>query len=98
WKWYDISAGMTDDKTFSGCFFSTATTDVALAKHGQIFKEIECLRSSSLEKKELNTMKGKAIAAFGCDGNLTTPFEKVDPFNTNNTVAGFICRKKGKMQ
>lgn len=98
WKWYNVSAKITDDQTIAGCFFSTATTDVLLAKHGQIFKEIECLRTGSIDKKDVNRYKSKAASAFRCDAKFATPFEKVDPFNTKNTVAGFICRKKGKFQ
>jgi len=44
WKWYDLSAGLTDDKTFNKCFFSTGTVDVLRAKHGQPFKEIKQLQ------------------------------------------------------
>lgn len=97
-KWYGFSAGHTDDKVFNGCYFSTGTTDVLLAKHGQIFKEIENLRTSSLDKKKINALKSKAASAFHCEAKMATIFERVDPFNPQNTLAGFICRKKGKMQ
>jgi predicted kinase/predicted phosphohydrolase len=43
WVWYDKSAALTDDKTIEGCFFSTGTTDVLLAKHGVSFKHIHAL-------------------------------------------------------
>lgn len=43
WDWYSKSAAYTDDLKIEGCFYSTATTDVVLAKHGQSFKEIKCL-------------------------------------------------------
>jgi predicted kinase len=98
WKWYRFGAGHTDDKTFNGCFFSTGTTDVLLAKHGQIFKEIENLRTASIEKKKLNQFKSKAASAFNCEAKMATVFERVDPFNPQNTLAGFICRKKGNRQ
>jgi len=98
WKWYNFSAKHTDDKNFNGCYFSTGTTDVLLAKHGQIFKEIETLRCSSINKKTLNILKNKAVSAFKCPAKLATTFEKVDPFNPQNTLAGFINRKKGNRQ
>lgn len=40
WSWYDKSAGHTDDKVIEGCYFSTATTDVMLNRHGKIIKEV----------------------------------------------------------
>lgn len=98
WKWYNYSAAYTDDKNFNGCQFSTGTTDVLLAKHGQIFKEIESLRTSSLDKKAMNKFKAKAASAFGAEAKFATTFERVDPFNEQNTIAGFINRKKGTMQ
>jgi len=98
WKWYNLSAKYTDDLTISGCYFSTATTDVLLAKHGQIFKEIEVLRTGSIDKRDINRYKSKAASAFNTDAKFATPFEKADPFNPKNTIAGFINRKKGKMQ
>jgi len=98
WKWYGFSAKKTDDHTFGGCYFSTGTTDVLLAKHKQIFKEIESLRTSSIDKKKLNVFKSKAASAFNCEAKMATTFERVDPFNPSNTLAGFICRKKGNRQ
>ena len=97
-KWYGFSAKKTDDQTFGGCYFSTGTTDVLLAKHNQIFKEIETLRTSSIDKKKLNVFKSKAASAFNCEAKMATTFERVDPFNPGNTLAGFICRKKGDRQ
>lgn len=41
WSWYEKSAGLTDDKTFNGCYFSTGTTDVLLNRIGQIMKRID---------------------------------------------------------
>jgi len=52
WGNYDKSAGLTDDKVFKGCFFSTGTTDVLLAKHKSIFKKIDCL-SYKADKQSL---------------------------------------------
>jgi len=98
WKGYNASAKITDDKTINGCFFSTATTDVLLAKHNTIFKEIECLRTGSIDKKDINKFKSKAANAFHVDAKFATSFEKADPFNPQNTLAGFINRKKGNMQ
>lgn len=43
WFWYDKSAKLTDDLVIEGCFFSTGTTDVLLAKHGKSFKHISAL-------------------------------------------------------
>lgn len=45
WEWYNFSAAQTDDKTIEGCFYSTGTTDVVLARCGQSFKDITVLGS-----------------------------------------------------
>jgi predicted phosphohydrolase/predicted kinase len=98
WKWYDISAGLTDDKYFEQCFFSTGTVDVLRAKHGQPFKEIECLRQHMVSNLDIDRHRGAAAKFFGCSVKLTDRFHKADPFNQRNLVSGLICREKGLMQ
>lgn len=94
WNWYDIIAKQTDDQVFEGCFFSTATTDVVRAKHGQSFKEITHLASSEGQ----DNLKSAAINAFRTKASFVTKFDKQDPFNPQNTVSGYINREKGPMQ
>jgi predicted kinase/predicted phosphohydrolase len=53
WEWYDFSAAQTDDKSVEGCFFSTGTTDVVLARHGKSFKEIAALSTKESVDPEL---------------------------------------------
>ncbi len=98
WKWYDLSAGLTDDKFFKECFFSTGTVDVLRAKHGQPFKEIECLRQHMVSNADIDKHKPAARQAFGCNVKFIDRFHKVDPFNPKNFVTGLICREKGLMQ
>lgn len=95
--WYNESAEPTDDKTFGNCYFSTATTDLLLYKHGQIFKEIKNLKSKEKKKVE-NNLKNNAAKAFKCNISYVYRFNRQDPFNENNYVSGFICRKKGPTQ
>ena len=98
WKWYDLSAGLTDDKFFTECFFSTGTVDVLRAKHGQPFKEIESLRQHVVSNHDIDRHRGAAANFFKCSIKLADRFSKVDPFNQHNYVSGFICRDKGLMQ
>lgn len=97
WDWYNTVALQTDDKVIHGCFFSTATTDVVLAKHGQSFKELKHLEGHAVKHQTINDLKSGAINAFKCKGAMVDKFEKRDPFN-HNDVIGFICREKGPMQ
>lgn len=46
WHWYNILCKLTDDQIINDCFFSTGTTDVLRAKHGQSFKEITHLATA----------------------------------------------------
>lgn len=98
WSWYDKNAKPTDDKTIGTCFFSTGTTDVLLQKHGQIFKQIECLDQDIVSKKQTNTLTQHAAQAFKCNPKFVSKFEREDPLNKGNIVCGFVCRKKGPMQ
>lgn len=98
WYWYDQGAVHTDDKYINDCFFSTGTTDVLLAKHKQSFKEITCLQKSSINKKQLKKLQMNAASTFKVANKFATFFEKTDPFNPQNEVCGYICRKKGPMQ
>ena len=98
WKWYDMSAGLTDDKVINDCFFSTGTVDVLRAKYGQPFKEIKCLEQSALPTADLDKYRAIAAKLFGCNIKATDKFNMQDPFNKSNHVSGIICREKGLMQ
>jgi predicted phosphohydrolase/predicted kinase len=98
WKWYDISAGLTDDKIINGCFFSTGTVDVLRAKHGQPFKEIKSLEQNEVPTAELDKYRAIAAKVFGCNIKATDKFNMQDPLNKDNHVSGIICREKGLMQ
>lgn len=95
--WYNQSSGQTDDKFFNECFFSTGTSDVLLVKHDQIFKNIVNLQRETLDKKDHVRLRSEAARVMKCKDTLVTRFERQDPFNTKNEIAGFICRKKGPM-
>lgn len=98
WTWYNLSAGLTDDKYIRQCFFSTGTVDVLRAKHGQPFKEIECLRQHVVSNQEIDRHRGQAGKFFKCNTKAIDRFHKVDPFNPRNIVSGLLCREKGLMQ
>lgn len=98
WGWYNKSAAQTDDKYFKECFFSTGTIDVLRAKHGQPFKEIECLRQHLVPNNDIDRYKDAAAKFFNCSLKSVDRFNKADPFNKNNTVSGFLCREKGLIQ
>jgi predicted phosphohydrolase/predicted kinase len=98
WKWYDISAGLTDDKIINGCFFSTGTVDVLRAKYGQPFKEIKSLEQNAVPTAELDKYRAIAAKIFGCNIKATDKFNMQDPLNKDNYVSGIICREKGLMQ
>jgi predicted phosphohydrolase/gluconate kinase len=51
WDWYSQSAAQTDDLNIEGCYYSTGTTDVVLARCKQSFKEIKVLEVEDKDKK-----------------------------------------------
>lgn len=80
WVWYDKSAKLTDDKVIEGCFFSTGTTDVLLAKHGVSFKHIsELHRSHTLSVKDGNAAIAVAemIVLCGIPGSGKSTIAKI---------------------
>lgn len=97
WTWYDASAGLTDNKVINGCYFSTGTTDVVLVKTGNIFKEISCLETGITQEARFQSNKNRAAHSFSCGVTHVSHFERIDPYNKQNVVSGFMCRKEGPM-
>lgn len=98
WYWYDGAANETDNKMINGCFCSTGTIDVLIAKYGVPFKDIACLEQHIVHNKDINNKKHLVMNLFGnVQHNNIHKFERSDPFNPKNHVTGFICRQKGLM-
>jgi predicted phosphohydrolase/predicted kinase len=81
WMWYDKSAKLTDDQVIEGCFFSTGTTDVLLAKHGVSFKHIIALDAvqvnlASKPKEEVKT-SADMVVLCGIPGSGKSTIAKI---------------------
>jgi predicted phosphohydrolase/predicted kinase len=80
WTWYDKSAKLTDDQFIEGCFFSTGTTDVLLAKHGVSFKHISALDAAPTEfssPKQVAKTPEEMVVLCGIPGSGKSTIAKV---------------------